>query len=211
MLQDTFGTRNKHIDTKYIHMNIIIESHRDKTNKIICAPSEDSDQPEHLPSLIRVFAWRTVWSLATHKAHKDSDQTGRTCHFVGFVMMRLSYLNISNLLNTSPENWSATIVPLTWKNIKSHHQKTCLKNHLLGSTNLSVKNWTIYKTNAPHNYFSIIVYTPANYVCGGYTIFTSVSIRLSIRDILVFFNILKRQWWKFISFCRHINIDDVHL
>ena len=31
---------------------------RDKTNKIICVPSKDSvsDQPGHLPNLIRVFA-----------------------------------------------------------------------------------------------------------------------------------------------------------
>ena len=28
----------------------------DKTNKMTCAPSEDSDQPGHLPSLVRVFA-----------------------------------------------------------------------------------------------------------------------------------------------------------
>ena len=28
----------------------------DRTNKKACAPSEDSDQPGHLPSLIRVFA-----------------------------------------------------------------------------------------------------------------------------------------------------------
>ena len=27
----------------------------DKTNKMACVPSEDSDQPRHLPSLIRVF------------------------------------------------------------------------------------------------------------------------------------------------------------
>ena len=32
------------------------EPHRDKTNKMTCAPSEDSDQPGHPPSLIRVFA-----------------------------------------------------------------------------------------------------------------------------------------------------------
>ena len=32
------------------------EPHRDKTNKMACAPSEDSDQPGHPPSLIRVFA-----------------------------------------------------------------------------------------------------------------------------------------------------------
>ena len=28
----------------------------DKANKMICAPSKDSDQPGHLPSLIRLFA-----------------------------------------------------------------------------------------------------------------------------------------------------------
>ena len=31
---------------------------RDKTNKMACAASEDSDQPGRLPSLIRVFAVR---------------------------------------------------------------------------------------------------------------------------------------------------------
>ena len=32
--------------------------HYDKTNKMTCTPSEDSDQPGHTPSLIRVFAVR---------------------------------------------------------------------------------------------------------------------------------------------------------
>ena len=36
--------------------NIVFEPHRDKTKKMACAPSEDSDQPWHSPSLIRVFA-----------------------------------------------------------------------------------------------------------------------------------------------------------
>ena len=34
------------------------EPQHDKTNKMTCAPSEDSDQPGHPPSLIRVFAVR---------------------------------------------------------------------------------------------------------------------------------------------------------
>ena len=38
------------------------EPHRDKTNKMACAPSEDSDQPGHPPSLIRVFAVRLIGS-----------------------------------------------------------------------------------------------------------------------------------------------------
>ena len=40
----------------------ITEPPHDKTNKMACAPSEDSDQPGHLHSLIRVFA---VWSMGS--------------------------------------------------------------------------------------------------------------------------------------------------
>ena len=36
------------------------EPHRDKTNKMACAPSKDSGQPGHPPSLIRVFAVRLM-------------------------------------------------------------------------------------------------------------------------------------------------------
>ena len=38
------------------------EPPRDKTNKMACAPSEGSDQPGHPPSLIRVFAMRSMGS-----------------------------------------------------------------------------------------------------------------------------------------------------
>ena len=38
----------------------------DKTYKMACAPSEDSDQPGHPPSLIRVFAvcMKKAWVLS---------------------------------------------------------------------------------------------------------------------------------------------------
>ena len=44
----------------------IFEPPRDKTNKVPCAPSEDSDQPGHSPSLIRVFVVRMkrAWVLS---------------------------------------------------------------------------------------------------------------------------------------------------
>ena len=43
-----------------------IEPPHDKTNKMACAPSEDSDQTGHPPSLIRVFAvhMKKVWDLS---------------------------------------------------------------------------------------------------------------------------------------------------
>ena len=57
------------------------EPHRDKTNKMACAPSEDSDQPGRPPSLIRVFAVRLKKARILSyplSASKDSDWTGRT-------------------------------------------------------------------------------------------------------------------------------------
>ena len=44
------------------YMLNFIEPPHDKTNKMACAPSEDSDQLGHPPSLIRVFAVRSVGS-----------------------------------------------------------------------------------------------------------------------------------------------------
>ena len=61
-------------------ITVWIELPHDKTNKMACAPSEDSDQPGHLPSLIRVFAVRMMklGPLPTYWAHtKDFDQTGQ--------------------------------------------------------------------------------------------------------------------------------------
>ena len=57
------------------------EPPRDKTNKLTCAPFEDSDQPGHLPSLIRVFAecaqWVAMDPSFLHADSKDSVQTVR--------------------------------------------------------------------------------------------------------------------------------------
>ena len=51
--------------------NSIIEPPHDKTNKITCAPSKDSNQPGHPPvrSESMLPAWRNLWSLAIHWAH----------------------------------------------------------------------------------------------------------------------------------------------
>ena len=84
----------------------IFEPHHDKTSKMTCAPSEDSDQHLHPPSLSRVFAVLAQWVAKNpsflHADSEDSDQTGwmprltyvfagRTGHFVGFVKRRLIF------------------------------------------------------------------------------------------------------------------------
>ena len=64
----------------FFYSKSLFEPHLDKTNKMVCAPSKDSDQPGHPPSLIRVFAVRMkkAWVLRYPlSASKDSDQNGR--------------------------------------------------------------------------------------------------------------------------------------
>ena len=56
------------------------EPPHDKTNKMTFAPSEDSDQPGHPPSLISVFTcahWVAKVAMFVHAESEGSDQTGR--------------------------------------------------------------------------------------------------------------------------------------
>ena len=48
-----------YVDSRKKHF----EPPHDKTNKMFFVPSEDSDQPGHPPSLIRVFAVRSLGGL----------------------------------------------------------------------------------------------------------------------------------------------------
>ena len=62
-----------------VYFNGINEPPHDKTNKMACAPSEDSDQPGHLPRLIRVFAVRMkkTWVLSYPFTVKTLIRLGR--------------------------------------------------------------------------------------------------------------------------------------
>ena len=55
------------------------EPPHDKTSKIGCATSEDSDQPRHPPSLIRVCCLHeeSLGPLLPNSASEDSDPTGQ--------------------------------------------------------------------------------------------------------------------------------------
>ena len=82
------------------------EPPHDKTNKMVCAPSEDSDQPGHPPSLIRVFAvrmkkaWVLSYPLSAQRrlwsdwadVQADLNLRWAHTHFVGFVTKRLKYV-----------------------------------------------------------------------------------------------------------------------
>ena len=82
------------------------EPPHDETNKMACAPSEDSDQPGHPPSRISVFAvhmkkaWVLSYPLSAQRrlwsdwadAQADLSLRWAHSHFVSFVMRRLKLL-----------------------------------------------------------------------------------------------------------------------
>ena len=108
-LQDSSRSSNARLFTDdsliYLKVNEPVkkEPPHDKTNKVACAPSEDSDQSGHPPSLIRVFAirmkkaWVLSYPLSTQRrlwsdgvaALADLSLRWAHSHFVGFVMRRL--------------------------------------------------------------------------------------------------------------------------
>ena len=53
----------------------------------------------------------------------------------------------------------------------------------------------------------LIYYTPANFVCGGYTVLTlSVCACVRPSETFYFLNILKSHCWIFIKPCKHVHI-----
>ena len=75
------GWRFQDNNRSWILEKEIYESQHDKTNKMTYVCSEDSYQPGHPTSPIRVstvrIMWRKLGFLATHWAHnEDSDQSG---------------------------------------------------------------------------------------------------------------------------------------
>ena len=83
-----------------------------------CAPSEDSDQPGHPPSLIRVFAVHSMGSFL-HADSEDSDQTGRmlgahsSCWFCHVAALFLSGYQSAFTVMGPAKNGTARYVGVT--------------------------------------------------------------------------------------------------
>ena len=102
-----------------------------------CAPSEDSDQPGHLPSLIRVFAvcMKKAWSRQRRlrsdwaDAKADLSLCWVQAHFVGFVMSWLKCM--------CPVKTRISLTVIKW----DRHEKTCLWGLQPGKTQTSLLNY----------------------------------------------------------------------
>ena len=115
----------------------------DKTNKMTCAPSEDSDQPGHPPSLIRVFAvrmqkaWVPSYPLSAQRrlrsdwsdTQADLSLRWAHSHFVGFVMRRLKYGHSKGgqAKRAAPSSLGLTLWPPSCSGKISFHKSTYIK------------------------------------------------------------------------------------
>ena len=92
----------------WLTANRIIEPERDKTNKMTCASSKDSDQPAHPPSLIRVFAvcfmgskWPNAsvsgqWRLWSDWADAQADSSLPWAHMSFCLFCLVTAIRINN-------------------------------------------------------------------------------------------------------------------
>ena len=67
------------------------ELEHDKTNKVACAPSNDSVQAGHLPSLISLLEGLGSWVHMNCTAKADLSLRLATGHFAGFVVLRFKF------------------------------------------------------------------------------------------------------------------------
>ena len=127
-----------------------------KTNKVACVPSEDSDQPGHLPSLIRVFAvrmkksqvlsyplsaQRRLWSDWAD-AQADLSLCWAQSHFVGFLMRRLIYSTAVTRTRPGTENWTAPSSTQSDTPVlnEPHQEKTSLRSFRPGKTQTGLRS-----------------------------------------------------------------------
>ena len=107
------------------------------------APSEDSDQPGHPPSLFRVFAVRTkkAWVLSyplsaqrrlwSDWADAQADQRLRWAysHFVGFVMLRLKWTWTQQYLGQKTSSPKGNDRSPEWSNLPQNLMQPSPKNN----------------------------------------------------------------------------------
>ena len=110
------------------------------------------------------------------------------------IKLNKSYNNrrwIGYVKNPKDKRITIKVDPLT---------RVCPKGKVLKKLHLSQTYCNSFADPWPPSCFH---YTPANFVCGGYTVFT-LSVRPSVT--LCFLNILKSHCWIFIKPCKHVYI-----
>ena len=97
---------------------ILFEPEHDEVNKVICVPTEDSDQPWHPPSdqSLHYALNGQKRTQGVFMQTAKTDQTvwmprlirvfaGRTGHFVGFAMLWLIFISEYKFLNNLKNNF----------------------------------------------------------------------------------------------------------
>ena len=84
-----------YLDSRKKHFEPPHGRQKTTTNKMTFVPSEDSDQPEHPPSLIRVFAVRSMGSLGSNFALGGQRRLGCPGWYVSSLGAQIIFLVLS--------------------------------------------------------------------------------------------------------------------
>ena len=139
------------ISDLYIQNNFYIlllrfELPRDKTNKMVCAPSEDLEQPGHLLHLIRVFAVSSMGSWGSNVSSRGQQRLIRLGRCPGWSESSLGAKFILLVLT-----WGSSNVPGAWGYTRALHKKSQVTQYSLTSgsigtncpqTTLDMNDWT---------------------------------------------------------------------
>ena len=128
--------------TVWLYYFVIIEPPQDKTNKVSWSSSEDSDQPGHPPSLIRVFAvrvkkaWVLSYPLSAQRRHW-SDWADARGGYQFTVYIENRYLRIDFCIESNISVWKKnTSHQYKWSNIVYFNRKSTRKLRNCDSTGL---------------------------------------------------------------------------
>ena len=109
-----------------------------------CKPSEDSDQPGHPPSLIRVFtAWRNIGSLATQWVYSWSQSLLARTQVILLVLSCCGsyiFFNFKPYVNHSPISMFLSITTQSQHRLNSAHLSVHMVNRLLRENRKYVTN-----------------------------------------------------------------------
>ena len=140
------------------------EPPHDKTNKMIYAPSEDSDQPGHPPSLIRVFAVHSVgswgpnlsscgqWRLWSDWTDAQADLSLLGAQIILLVLSwegSINFLTYATSCALFPHSWNKSCVILILKGKIFTLDGSCSEDFISPrNTHVSWKTSLIIQTNS---------------------------------------------------------------
>ena len=118
-----------------------IEPWHDRTDKMICAPNKDLDQPGHPPSVIRVFAVRLKQHWVLSYPLSAQQRLTRLCGCPGWAQRSFCWF-----CHEVAQNASSSSLNMQHRYMSSHYFTLCIEPNMKSLSHASniILRWDIY-------------------------------------------------------------------